>query len=53
MAVRSVGIGLNLFGFLGWVERVGFYEPLALNTKIIPQETRNVVPNAGLACLGA
>jgi len=35
MAVRSVVIGLNLFGFLGRVERAGFYEPLALNTVII------------------
>jgi len=39
MAVKSVGIGLNLFGFLGWVERAGFYEPLALNAVIIAQST--------------
>jgi hypothetical protein len=26
-----VGIGLNLYGFLEWVERADFYEPLALN----------------------
>jgi len=39
MAVRSVGIGLNLFGFLGWVERAGFYEPLALNAAIIAYNT--------------
>jgi hypothetical protein len=26
---RFSGIGLNLCGFLGWVERAGFHEPLA------------------------
>jgi len=53
MVERSVGIGLNLCGFLGRVERAGFYEPLALNSGIMPQSAGYVVPNAGLACLSA
>jgi hypothetical protein len=40
-------------GFWDGVERAGFYEPLALNTEIIPQNAGLVVPDAGLACLGA
>jgi hypothetical protein len=35
MTDRSVGIDLNLYGFLEWVERAGFYEPLALNDRSI------------------
>jgi hypothetical protein len=34
---------LNLCGFLGWVERAGFYEALALNTVIIPQNAGYMV----------
>jgi len=37
---------LNLYGFLEWVERADFYESLALNAVIIPQDTGNEVPNA-------
>jgi len=44
---RSVGIGLNLYGFLEWIERTDFYESLALNAVIIPQGTGYVVPGAG------
>jgi len=45
---RSVGIGLNLYGFLGWVERTDFYESLALNTVIIPQDAGSAVSDAVL-----
>jgi len=45
---RSVGIGLNLYGFLGWVERAGFYEPLALNAVIIPYDAGHLVSDAAL-----
>jgi len=48
MVERSVGIGLNLFGFLGWVERAGFCEPLALNAVIIPQDAGYAAPDAVL-----
>jgi len=48
MVERSVGIGLNLYGFLGRVERAGFCEPLALNAVIIPQSTGFVVLDAVL-----
>jgi hypothetical protein len=41
-----VGIGLNLYGLLEWVERAGFFEPLALNALIIAYETENQVPRA-------
>jgi hypothetical protein len=34
MVEKSVGIW-NLCGFLEWVERAGFFEPLALNAVII------------------
>ena len=40
-------------GFGEWVERAGFFEPLALNTEIIPQHTGFAVPDAGPACWGA
>jgi hypothetical protein len=32
---RSVGMDLNLYGFLRWVERADFYESLALSTGIL------------------
>jgi len=48
MVEWSVGIGLNLYGFLGWVERADFYESLALNTVIIPQDAGNAVSDAVL-----
>ena len=53
MADRSVGIGLNLYGFLEWVERAGFYEPLALNTRTVPQGAGYAVSDTGLACCSA
>jgi len=34
---------LNLYGFLEWVERAGFYEPLALNTRGIAGGTASLV----------
>jgi len=52
MVERSVGIGLNLCGFLEWVERADFYESLALNAVIITQGAGYVVSDAGLARLG-
>jgi DNA-binding Xre family transcriptional regulator len=38
-------------GFWRGDERAGFYEPLALNTIIIPQNTKNVVSGARIASL--
>ena len=40
MVEKSVGIW-NLCGFLEWVERAGFFEPLALNAVIIAQGTEH------------
>ncbi len=37
----------------GWVERAGFYEPLALNTKSIALSTEERVSRDGLLCVGA
>jgi DNA-binding Xre family transcriptional regulator len=48
-----VGIGLNLYGFLGLVERADFYESLALNDRRIALGTRESVLCDGLLCLGA
>jgi len=53
IALRSVGIGLNVCGFLEWVERADFHASFALNTRIIPLSTDYAVSDAGLACLGA
>ena len=44
---------MNLCGFLGLVERADFFESLALNAVIIPQETGSVASDAGLVCWGA
>ena len=41
MVEKSVGIGLILFGILEWVERAGFFEPLALSTQSIAQGTEH------------
>ena len=43
MVEKSVGIGLILFGILEWVERAGFFEPLAPNAVIIAQGTEQRV----------
>ena len=40
-------------GFLEWDLRAGFYEPLALNTEIIPFHTHYLVPCAGPSFNGA
>jgi hypothetical protein len=46
MVEKSVGIW-NLCGFLEWVERAGFFEPLAaLNAENIAQEAEGTVYEA-------
>ena len=40
-------------GFLEWDLRAGFYEPLALNTEIIPQDARFMVLGAESTSNGA
>ncbi len=45
--------GLNFCGFLGGVERAGFYEPLAFNARNIALGTGEWVPRDGSLCMDA